>query len=226
MSKSKSTQATQSNKLEAYDFKQAMMAHTSDQMQAFELALNAAIDDRVRFEMTRKASTSGNEPIVGKLNKFRKSISHDAMRAMLELGVDPNFINHTLSKDGAGQRFNIYAAMKAIKIVEAIIGVDKMAQVTFATLKSMINFKDAGEKFTGELAGAAVSDKIRLQTSAVKLLHRHTVSKATVSTQKSSDFRVLQALNLVVNKGAARSPVYEFANTNQAQAVQSLLRSA
>jgi hypothetical protein len=215
-----------SKKIEAYDFKQAAQSHTSDELAAFALRVEQAFTARAQFELDQ--TSNADEPIQKKLATARKSFSMpDTLRGMIELNLDPEFINGTLSKDGKGKRLNVYAIKKAQQIVDFMLGKDKLPEVLIACLKSMVAFKAAGEKFTAEFSKAAVSDKIRLAPSAgLKLLVRHNVDKATASTQASSNMRILQALGLVKNVGSARSGVYELTDTKQAVALVDLLRSA
>lgn len=227
MSKAQKTvQAKQGQaKIEAYDFKTSAARFTADQVTEYAAKINKAFDDRIKFEITRSSSGSANAPIVDKLNKRLEAMSHpDVIRGMMELGANADFINDTMSKDGAGSRFNVYAIDKAIKLVKFLMATDKVPAVLFACLKSMVNFKAAGEVFTREFAEAAVCDKIRLEASAgAKLLYRHTVDKNTSSTQTSSNMRVLAALGLIQVKGSARNATYEFADTDQSKHLQQLV---
>jgi hypothetical protein len=226
MTKSKNVQAPAGQgKLEEYAFKTAAGRYTTQQVMEYAAKVKAAFDDRIKFEITSSPSGSANLPIVEKLNKRLETISlPDVTRGLMELGADPNFINHTMSKDGNGARFNIYAIDKAIKLVKFLMSTDKVPAVLFACLKSMINFKAAGETFTREFAEAAVCDKIRLEPSAgAKLLMRHTVDKSTASTQTSSNMRVLASLGLIKVNGSARAASYEFADTDQAKYLQKLV---
>lgn len=215
----------QSKPIEAYDFKKAMARFKTEEVVAYADKLKASFDKRIKFEMTSSASGSADLPIVQKLNKrLEQMLIPDVTRGMMEIGVDADFINHTTSKDGNGKRFNVYAIDKAIKLVKLMIGTDTVPPVLMACLKSMVNFKAAGETFTRAFAEAAVCNKIRLeQTPASKLLVRHTVDKATSSTQASSNMRVLAALGLVKVTGGARSASYEFADTNQAKHLEQLV---
>jgi Sec-independent protein translocase protein TatA len=228
MSKSTQKQAGSSiGNQAAYEFKAAIAKRTADEIMAYAERVEHAFVERQQFELDN-ASGNADAPIVKKLASSRKSFSMpDTLRGMIELDLDPEFINGTLSKDGKGKRFNIYAIKKASQVVDFMLGKDKLPEVLSACLKSMVAFKASGEKFTEEFSKAAVSDKIRLASSTgAKLLTRHNVDKATASTQASSNMRILQALGLVKNVGSARAPVYEFANTNQTSALLDLLKTA
>lgn len=224
-STSKQTPAT-SKKIEAYDFKKAAQSHTSDELAEFALRVEQAFTTRAQFELDQ--TNNAAEPIQKKLATARKSFTMpDTLRGMIELNLDPEFINGSLSKDGKGKRLNVYAIKKAQQIVDFMLGKDKLPEVLVACLKSMVAFKAAGEKFTAEFSKAAVSDKIRLApSSGLKLLVRHNVDKATASTQASSNMRILQALGLVKNVGTARAGVFELTDTKQAHALVDLLKTA
>ncbi len=217
--------AGKAKKADAYDFQKAAARFTHDQVVEYAAKVKLAFDERSRFELTRTASGAAGKPILEKLSKRQAAMSQpNVIRAMMELGVDPNFINGTKSKDGNGSRFNVYAIDKAIKIAQFLMLADKLPGVLNACLKSMVNFKEAGEVFTRTFAEAAVCDKIRLESSAgAKLLMRHTVDKNTASTQTSSNMRVLEAFGLIVSKGSNRNATYEFADTNQAKSLQQLV---
>lgn len=217
--------AGKAKKADAYDFQKVAASYSTAQVMAYADKVKAAFDDRSRFELTRSATPAAGKPILEKLSKRQAAMSQpNIVRAMMALGVDPNFINGTKSKDGNGSRFNVYAIDKAIKLAGYMMLADKIPGVLKACLKSMVNFKEAGEVFTREFAEAAVCDKIRLENSAgAKLLMRHTVDKNTASTQTSSNMRVLEAFGLIVSKGSNRSATYEFADTDQAKSLQQLV---
>ncbi|WP_276122692.1 hypothetical protein [Pararhizobium qamdonense] len=209
----------------AYIFADAVKAHPDDQAQAFALAIGAAFDERVAFEISRTASGSADMPKVKKLNNYRAKLALPSLaKVMMELGKTPAFINATQGKDTGGDRFNIYAIDKAVDIVRALSGVQKLDNKhNIAIAKSMQIFEDAGATFTAEMALCAASDKIRSQDPNAKLLRRHTVAKATAGTQASSTLNALMALGLIINTGTKRAGTYVFAKTNQAQAFKELL---
>lgn len=219
-------QSTKTQATEAYSFKTVILQHTSDDLAAFALRVEMAFTSRAQFELDQ--TNNADEPIQKKLASARKAFSMpDTLRGMIELNLDPEFINSTLSKDGKGKRLNIYAIKKAQQIVDFMLEKDKLPEVLVACLKSMVAFRAAGEKFTAEFSKAAMSKEIRLAPSAgAKLLTRHIVDKGTASTQASSNMRILQALGLVKNVGSARAGVFELTDTRQTNALVDLLKTA
>ncbi|OCP21933.1 MULTISPECIES: hypothetical protein [unclassified Ensifer] len=218
----------QSNTNEAaYIFTDALKAHGDDEAKVFALKIGAAFDERVQFEISRKASGSADMPKVKKLNSYRGKLALPSMaKVLMELKISEMFINTRQGKETDGDRFNIYAIDKVIDFVRALAGQQKLSNAhNVAIAKSMLIFEENGKTFTGEMAMCAASDKIRSQNPDAKLLRRHNVDKSTAGTQASSTLNALMALGLVKNTGTKRAATYVFANTNQAKAFKELLQA-
>lgn len=163
----------------------------------------AAIDDRAVFE-DRKAPDNAN--IQKTLKKAREQlVTKRAARVLLATSVDPSFVNRSLH-DGA--RYNVYALGKLADIVRGVTDGAITNAINMACMKSLFRFRKAGLDFTGEMAKAAASDKIRVEASLRQHLVRHTVSASTAPTQASSTMQALETLGVVVNVGSRKSPVY------------------
>lgn len=209
-----------------FDIKSAMAKFTNAQVIAFQARLEAAFTERKQFEISRVDGGNADLSVVQKLNRYQQPLMlPNVIRAMMALEVDPGFVNHSFSKDGTGARFNIYAIDKAGKILKFIAGAAQLTnQTLLADLKALVKF----DAITRNQAKAALSKEIRAPNDPVikDLEFRHRVAPTTAPTQVSSNFRILQALGLAENKGDARSPVYSFAQTPQAQAFKGLLIAA
>jgi hypothetical protein len=225
MTKSKSVKAP-AGVINTFDLKEVMAKFTTIEVTGFAEKLDAAFVDRKRFEISKVEGGTENLSIVKKLDKVQKKLAlPNLLRAMMALKVDPNFVNHSFSKDGNGPRFNIYAIDKAVDILNAIAGAKVANKVNLAQLKSMISLGDTGMSRT--LAQAACSSTMRLESKATaEKLTRHIVSPVTAPTQVSSTMRILQALGLVVNKGTGRDSLYAFNDTQEARAFKDLLAAA
>jgi hypothetical protein len=228
--KIKSVQAPagqQSNEPQAFIFEDAVKAVNEDDAKAFALTVAAAFDERVQFEISRKANGSADMPKVKKLNSYRSKLALPSMaRVLMVLKTTPAFINYRQGKEADSDRFNIYAIDKVVDFVRALGGQAKLANAhNVAIAKSMLIFEEAGAAFTGEMAMCAASDKIRSQDPNAKLLRRHNVDKATAGTQASSTLNAMMALGLVVNKGTKRAATYVFAGSEQANAFKELLKA-
>ncbi|QIG75581.1 hypothetical protein EVC20_010 [Rhizobium phage RHph_Y2_17_1] len=228
--KSTSTKAPagqQSNEPQAFIFEDALKAVNEDDAKAFALTIAAAFDERVQFEISRKANGSADMPKVKKLNAYRNKLALPSMaRVLMVLKTTPAFINARQGKEADGDRFNIYAIDKVVDFVRALSGHAKLSNAhNVAISKSMLNFEAAGATFTGEMAMCAASKHIRSQDPNAKLLTRYNVDKATAGTQASSTLNAMMALGLIVNKGTKRAAAYVFAETEQAGAFKELLKA-
>jgi hypothetical protein len=217
----------QSSENQAYIFADALKAIKEDDAKAFALTIAAAFDERTQFEISRAANGSADMPKVKKLNGYRAKLAMPSMaKVLIELGKTPAFINEHQGKEATGDRFNIYAIDKAIDIVRALSGAQKLSNApNIAIAKSLLNLEEKNLTMSSELATCAVSDKIRSQDPNVKLLRRHTVDKSTAGTQASSSLNALMALGLVINKGTKRAANYAFTATKQAEAFKELLKT-
>lgn len=195
----------QSTKSQAHkSFAAAKKAVTAEQLKSATTAIENAYDKRAKFEIAK--GKGPEHKIHASLAASKKHLLQEgALRTLIAAGVDADFINSTTNE---GSAFNVYAAQKLSDLVVALdTGIMKNA-INNAVTRSLFAFKNANEAFTGELARAAVSDKIRIQGQIAKLLVRHTVDAATAPTQMSSTMSALGVLGIVENKGTRRAPVY------------------
>lgn len=191
------------------DFAELLAALPEDAKLDKAKAIGASFDDRIEWLKTNKPNNTTQAP---KLDSYRKKLALPSKAAVLLVtGTSEEFINRSIS---AGSTYNIYAIDKVIDLVNSLTGDTKMNAINKAVLKSMLNFKNEGISFTGEMAKAAASDKIRISDKkAAGLLARHTVDAGTAPTQSSSTMSALQTLGIVVNRGSMKAPVYELTDT-------------
>lgn len=174
-----------------------------------------AFDARASFERTKNA---GNESIQASLKKSRSALQRGAVAALFAaINVDPDFI---CGSRNTGSAYNVYAIDKIADLVAGLNGGYVRNAINLAVCKSLFRFRAAGEVFTGEMARAAASDKLRVQGKIKDHLVRHTVSASTAPTQASSTMSALQTLGIVVNKGSMKSPIYELTDAPQTLALQ------
>jgi hypothetical protein len=128
-----------------------------------------------------------------------------AARVMLACAVDPKFITRELHD---GSAFNVYSLDKLADIVAAVTDGTMRNAINIAIVRTMFNFKRAGEVFNGDFAKAAASDKLRVDLKYRGLMVSHTVSAGTAPTQASSTMQALETLGIVAKTGTTRNPVY------------------
>ncbi|MER9176355.1 hypothetical protein NKH72_22505, partial [Mesorhizobium sp. M0955] len=192
-----------------------------DAIEATKTVIAAAFDDRAAFQ---RAKDSDNETIHKSLNKSRaKLIQEKSVACLLATSTSPDFITDSMHQ---GSAYNVYAADKLCDIVGALSGGVLHNAINVAVMKSLFQFRAANEVFTGEMAKAAVSDKIRVQGQIAKLLKRHTVSPQTAPTQASSTMQALQTLGIVVNKGSQKYPAYHLTDSPQTRRMEVALAAA
>lgn len=146
-----------------------------------------------------------------------------AIQVLIAAQAAPDFITRSSSE---GKHYNVYAGNKVADLVQALSAGFIKNQVNNAVTRSLFAFRKAGEAFTGEMARAAVSDKIRVQGQVAKLLVRHTVSPATAPTQASSTMQALTTLGIVENTGTRREPIYKLTDTPQTRRLEEVIAKA
>lgn len=180
-----------------------------------------SLDAREDYERNEKA----NDNILKSLRKSREKLANERIAAVfLATSVDPfEFNRHRVSSN----RYNVYAIDKVRDLMEALSSGDMMNNaINRAITRSLFQFRAAGEKFTGDMARAAASDKIRVNASISKILVRHTVSASTAPTQASSTMQALETLGIVKNTGTQKSAVYVLTNTPQTQRLAEIVAKA
>lgn len=133
-------------------------------------------------------------------------VRRHAALAMIAASVDIGFINRSLHD---GFRYNVYAVGKFADLVDGLTNGSSMRNaINIACCRSLFKFRAAGVPFTGEMARAAASDKLRVSEAVKKHLIRHTVSASTAPTQASSTMQALETLGVVKAEGSRKNPVY------------------
>lgn len=176
-------------------------------------------DDRAEFE---RQSNPDNETIHKSLNKSRAKLALPTAAAVLIAAEVPlAFMNRSIS---SGTCYNVYAIDKVADLVKALGGGELNNAINIAVCRSLFRFRAAGETFTGEMAKAAASDKIRVTATLQKILVRHTVSATTAPTQASSTMQALQTLGIVVNRGSQKAPAYHLTDTPQTKRLEEVVQ--
>jgi hypothetical protein len=185
-------------------FEEILASYEDALVTAMAHKIAAEVDARAVFEDEKNPE---NTSIQRTLKKVRSElVTKRAARVMLATGVEPNFINRVLHD---GSRYNVYALGKYADLVRSLVdGHGLNNAINNAVAKSLFRCKNAGIAFTGEVAKAAASDKIRLDATIAKTLVRHTVSSSTAPTQASSTMSALQTLGVVKIEGSSRNPTY------------------
>ncbi len=179
-----------------------ILMSVSDQ-DAIDMALKivSEVDERSAFE-----KVSGNDNIQKALDKSRKQLgTPTAARVMIACSVDPSMINRSVHE---GKRYNVYALGKLSDAIYGLVNGSVNNAINVACMKSLFRFKAAGKDFTGEMAKAAASDKIKVDIGLRGLLVRHTVSASTSSTQASSTMQALVTLGIVSKAGSHKNPTF------------------
>jgi hypothetical protein len=202
----------------AKTFVQALGAIKNDAAQEMALTVTKEIDQRAAFERQERPN---NENIHKTLDKARARLAIPSAAAVLIAAkVDVGFINRSIQE---GKRYNVYAIDKVSDIARFLKNGKQLNAYNNAVCRSLFKFRAAGESFTGEMAKAAISDKIRVTAQMQKILVRHTVSESTAPTQASSSMNALETLGIVANKGTQKHPVYELTDTPQTKRLEELL---
>jgi hypothetical protein len=188
------------------DFTAMLAAISVEDATEMSAKATASVDERASFEAVKDSS---NTKIQATLKKVRAGLTNlDAARVLIASNVDPNIFNREVH---TGSRYNVYALGKLVDAMNAI-GTDgkKVTNaINLACMRSLFQFRANGAQFTGEMAKAAASDKIRVSASISAMLVRHTVSASTAPTQASSTMQALETLGIVKRSGNTRNPNFD-----------------
>lgn len=213
-------EATVSEAPATADFADLLNAVTSDQQSEMMMAADAALRDRQTFE---DAKNPDNANIHRTIKKVRGSLVRAfAAKVMVAADQNASFINRHLMD---GSRYNVYAIGKYGDLVDALAGSGMTNAINIAITRSLFAFAKAGLDFTGEMAKAAASDKIRVAETVRKHLIRHTVIASTAPTQASSTMQALETLGIVRIEGSRKNPVYKLLNTPQRHRMQEVVEA-
>lgn len=167
--------------------------------------INNAVTDRERFE-TLKSDTTGKTNIHSTLTKVRSSlVTKRAAKVFIACNVDPSFINREIH---GGSKYNVYALGKIADIVRGLTGDKVTNAINLACMRSLFRFRAAGVAFTLDMAKAACSKNIRVESAIAHHLVRHTVSPSTAPTQASSTMQALETLGVVEETGNKKNPTF------------------
>lgn len=146
-----------------------------------------------------------------------------AASVTLACNVDPAILNRSLHE---GSRYNVYAIGKLADAIFALSGGQVSNAINNAVMRSLFRFRAAGKTFTGEMAKAAASDKIRVDAAVREHLVRHTVSASTAPTQASSTMQALETLGIVKRTGGTKNPTYELTDSPVVRKLEEVLAKA
>lgn len=167
------------------------------------LAIDAAFTERVDFE-SRKDPDNGN--IHRTLKKARtQMVTRRAASVLLACNVSPTIINRSIHE---GACYNVYALGKLADAIVGLTGGFVSNAINKACSRSLFSFRNKGLVFTGEMARAAASDKIRVSGAVKDALIRYTVAASTAPTQASSTMQALETLGIVVRTGGHKNPTF------------------
>jgi hypothetical protein len=197
-----------------------MMANISDEAKIEATVKMAnAVDERADFELA-----NGNDNIQKTLKKARAQLSSTRAGAvLLACGVTEAFVNRSVHD---GKRYNVYAFGKLADAIVGLSGGEITNKINFAIMRSLFACRKAGITFTGELAKAAASDKIRVEGAVKAILIRHTVGASTAPTQASSTMQALETLGIVKRSGSHKNPTFELTDHPAVAKLEAVLAKA
>jgi hypothetical protein len=206
----------------ASEFDTKLASFSDEDVIAMTVLTAKEFDVRATFETAKDA---GNSNIHRTIKKARaQMVTKRAARVLLATNVDPVIFNRSIH-DGA--RYNVYAIGKLGDCVAGLTDGKVSNSINLAIMRSLFHFRAAKSQFTGEMAKAAASDKIRVADSALKaLLVRHTVSASTAPTQASSTMQALETLGIVKRSGSGRNPNFDVMDAPVAAKLESVLLAA
>lgn len=185
------------------DFDAVIAELDPDKVNETVLAIDAAFTERADFE-SRKNPDNGN--IHRTLKKARlQMVTRRAASVLLACNVSPGVINRSIHE---GACYNVYALGKLADAIVGLTGGFVSNAINKACSRSLFSFKAKGLVFTGEMARAAASDKIRVSGAVKDALIRYTVSASTAPTQASSTMQALETLGIVARSGGHKNPTF------------------
>ena len=180
--------------------------------------LRKEFDARRVFE---KAKAPGNSTIQKNLTTYEKKLIVPGIAGMMiATHVPAEVINRELT---SGKRFNIYALDKMADLLHAANSGQMRNAINIAIMKSLFKAQKAGVAFTGLMAQAACSDKVKVDKAMQAILIRHTASAATAPTQCSSTMNALVAIGAVANKGTQKYPTWALTDAPITHRLQEVL---
>jgi hypothetical protein len=154
------------------------------------------------------------------LKAEKAKLTTPALAALsLAAEMSPDFVNRVSRGDA---RFNVYAIKKITDLMNGLNGQAMRNAINIAIIKSMLACEKAGVPFTGQIAQAAVSDKLPLKKELDAIMTRHNVGASTAPTQASSTMNALMMTGVARNTGTTRNPVYELKATPQTEVLRTM----
>jgi hypothetical protein len=200
------------------DLKEMAAAVTEKAKKRKAEEVTSEFERRAAYE---KSKNPDNAKMATNLSAYAKKMATLPLCAILAAtDIDPGFLNREIS---AGKRFNVYAIDKVNDVLVALETGHMKNQINAAVMRSLFKFRAAGVPFTGAMAVAAASDKVKIEKAVEKLLVRYTVSPATAPTQSSSTMNALQTLGIVINRGTQKFPVWVLTDTPQTRRLEEVL---
>ena len=193
-------------------------------------SLNKNVADRIAYEDSKAVEDENSNVVAFVMKAF--AIDHKTMKTKHSLAyfqalVDADFIasfDFVNNSVKSTSRFNVYAIKKAALKLDSVAQ-SKLLRATaldnkfcVASVLSCLQNKDAESfSFTRKHALAMLSKALRFEHVATsELATKFDVAASTASTQVSSSFRVLEALNILTfdESDKARSTVSNFNKDN------------
>lgn len=208
--------ATRKNARER-EFKMSKIIERNDAQKIRNLksSFTRNINERIKFELAKlnmteeEALNDTSANTVKKLRKYQAEMNHDALfAALVELKQDSfDYMNSSMR---ANSRCNVYAIEKNVFVAKDYAKVyssssaKKVHENTLAILRNLHAMRDKIEakqaKFNRSLAYSSLSKFYRHENEDAEtisaLVTRRVQAISTASTQTSSTFRLLAALNV------------------------------
>jgi len=175
----------------------------STESEAMIAEITSELGVRAMFEGEKNPNNANIHKTLAKCTKalVRRHVANLFIAAQ----ISPKFVNRVLQD---GSKYNVYAIQKLTDFADGLVGAGMHNAINIACMKSLFACRAAGIAFTGKLAKAAASDKIKIAEAINKHLVRHTVSASTAPTQSSSTMMALQTLGVVKIDGSRKNPTY------------------
>ena len=208
---------------EVAKFGDALNAIDNDTADGFAKQLAGELDARSAFETDKDSGSNIQRTLKGVRQAL--FVTRDYSRAALACNVDPSFVNRMLHD---GSRYNVYAIGKYADVVKALITGSIGNKINKACIGAMFAVIDGGKTFSMDLAKAAASDKLTVESGYKTLMkgHRHTVSASTAPTQASSTMQALHTLGIVEPHGSKRNPEYRLTASPAVQQLREIFAPA
>lgn len=195
--------ASESVELQAASLEEVMAGFGDEEVTDMVFAISEAVTEREEFEAAKKGDGANIQRTLKKVRQ--QMVTKRAARVLLATNVDPSFINREVH---TGSKYNVYALGKLADVIYGVTDGVIANAINLACMRSLFRFRAAEVPFTGEMAKAAASNKVRVEAALRRHLVSHTVSAGTAPTQASSTMQALATLGVVKVEGSSRNPTY------------------